>query len=106
LRVFATTFCWVILLSASRASAAADNAADAGWKAGVAAVKITPEKPVVLLGYTNRGGPFTGVEQDIYAKALALEDSAGRRAVIVTGDLVGFQGPFIEPVLQRIAGKL
>jgi hypothetical protein len=79
------------------------SVAQAGWKAGAAAVKITPEKPVVLLGYPDRKGPFTSVAQNIYAKALALEDDAGHKAVIVTGDLVGFQAhTTTDPVCERL----
>lgn len=61
------------------------------WKAGTAKAKITPAKPVVLLGYGDRKGPFESVAADIYVKALAIEDSRGKRGVIVTADLVGFQ---------------
>ena len=53
-------------------------AAGAEWKAGVAVIKITPEKPVPMAGYAARARPYEKVEQDIYAKALALEDSRGR----------------------------
>jgi neutral ceramidase len=75
----------------------------AGWKAGVAAVRITPDKPLVLLGYPDRAGPFTKVSQDIWAKAIAIEDPAGHRAVIVTGDLVGFQAAnTTNPVCERL----
>lgn len=59
----------------------------AGWKAGVARVKITPEKPVWLAGYGGRDHVMEGVRQDVWAKALALEDRRGRVGVIVTLDL-------------------
>ena len=58
-----------------------------GWKAGVARVKITPEKPIWLAGYALRDHVFEGVRQDIWAKALALEDRDGNVGVIVTMDL-------------------
>ena len=74
-----------------------------GWKAGAAAVKITPDKPVIMLGFPDRAGPFTAVAQDIWAKALALEDPSGHRAVILTGDLVGFQAAnTTDPVCERL----
>ena len=59
----------------------------AGWKAGVARAKITPEKPVWLAGYGGRDHVMEGVRQDVWAKALALEDRKGRVGVIVTLDL-------------------
>ncbi len=60
---------------------------DAAWRAGVAKVKITPEKPIWLAGYGDRDHVFEGVLQDLWAKALALEDQAGNVGVIVTLDL-------------------
>jgi hypothetical protein len=59
----------------------------AGWKVGVAKVKITPAKPVWLAGYGGRDHVMEGVRQDVWAKALALEDRKGRVGVIVTLDL-------------------
>src|SRR5881227_2526827 len=44
------------------------------WSAGVASVKITPQKPIPLAGYAARTAPFEGVDMDIFAKALALRD--------------------------------
>jgi len=83
----------------------AARAADAEWKVGLAQVKITPERPVFLAGYASRNKPFTKVEADIYAKALALEDNQGRRAVLVTSDLVGFPAAVAEPICQRLRDK-
>jgi hypothetical protein len=60
----------------------------AAWKAGVAAVKITPEEPVWMSGYGSRTKPSEGVAADLFAKALAIEDPAGTRLVIVTMDLI------------------
>ncbi len=80
--------------------------ADTPWKAGLARVKITPPRPVVLLGYGDRTGPFESIVADIYAKALALEDRRGQRAVIVTADLVGFQAAVVtDEVCRRVEEK-
>ncbi len=81
------------------------QAADAEWQVGLAAVKITPPKPVVLLGYSNRNGPFESVTADLWAKAMAFEDSDGHRGVIITTDLVGVQAVVTEPVCARITQK-
>lgn len=59
------------------------------WKAGVAKVKITPEKPMWMSGYGARTRPAEGTMTELWAKALVLEDPAGRRAALVTMDLVG-----------------
>ncbi len=50
---------------------------------------------LILLGYTGRKGPFGGVSDDLSARALALEDAQGRRAVVVSADLVGFQAAVV-----------
>src|SRR2546430_16263707 len=76
-----------------------------GWKAGLAAAKITPEKPVPMAGYASRTKPFENVAQQIYAKALALEDRQGHRAVLVTTDLIGISRVVAEPVCERIQEK-
>jgi neutral ceramidase len=76
------------------------------WKAGTATAKITPERPLTLLGYTTRKGPFDGVSDDLSARALALEDAQGRRAVIVAADLVAFQSAIVtDAVTRRIAER-
>ncbi len=62
----------------------------ADYKAGVARVAITPQKPIYQSGYANRNHPSQGVLHDLWAKALALEDSRGSRVVIVTTDIVGY----------------
>ncbi len=54
-------------------------AADTPWRIGLAAVKITPEEPVLMYGYGGRNDPHQGVASDLFAKALALEDSTGQR---------------------------
>ncbi|HUY35638.1 MAG TPA: neutral/alkaline non-lysosomal ceramidase N-terminal domain-containing protein [Pirellulales bacterium] len=59
------------------------------WKAGVAQVKITPDTPMWMSGYSSRTSPAEGTLIDLWAKALVLEDPAGRRAALVTLDLVG-----------------
>jgi len=75
----------------SHAIAAAEPSADAKaeWKVGVARVKITPEHSMWMAGYAARKKPSEGVAQDLFAKALAVEDATGRRIVIVTTDLIG-----------------
>jgi len=58
------------------------------WKAGAAAVKITPEEPVWMAGYAARKKSSEGVAADLFAKALAIEDPTGTRLVVVTLDLI------------------
>ena len=59
------------------------------WKAGVASVVITPDSDMPMAGYASRDKPSEGKVQDLFAKALAIEDAAGARLVVVTMDLIG-----------------
>jgi neutral ceramidase len=87
-------------------SAALFNAAAADdWKVGIATVKITPAQPLQMAGYASRTRPFERVNDDLYAKALAFEDSAGHRAVIIATDLIGFSAAIAEPICRQINEK-
>lgn len=61
----------------------------ASWKAGFAQATVTPDKLIWMAGYAARTKPAEGKVQDLFAKALALEDEAGGRFVFVTLDLIG-----------------
>ena len=76
-------------------------AAAKGWKAGAAAVRITPEGPVWLAGYGRRDRPSQGVAQHLYAKALAIEDAHGQRSVLVAVDMLGFTRDLAQRVARR-----
>ena len=77
-------------------------AARQAWKAGLAQVVITPQKPLWMAGYASRTKPSEGVIQELYAKALALEDHSGKRAVLVTSDLLGFPAAVSHNIAERV----
>src|SRR5438309_746335 len=81
------------------------QAADAPWKAGVASALITPDGPIWMAGYAARNKPSEGKVQDLHAKALALEDAAGGRLVIVTMDLIGMTRTIRDAVEKQAAEK-
>jgi neutral ceramidase len=58
-------------------------------KAGMAKVVVTPPVGTQLAGYAGRTDPSTGVSDDLYAKALVLDDGNERLALVVC-DLIGF----------------
>jgi hypothetical protein len=93
--------CVAILVGAS-AVAAAD---DATWKVGVARVNITPELPIWLSGYGGRNRPANSTIDELWAKALVLEDANGKRAVLLTLDLVGVSRDLSQEVCRRIEEK-
>ncbi len=94
-----------IVLGALLACAIIDpaSAQQADWKVGLARVKITPEQPVFMSGYASRNRPYEGVHDELFAKALVLQDAARARAVLVTSDLIGFTAAVAGPIRERIA---
>jgi len=95
---------WVIVVAAC-VLAWGSAAEEPEWSVGVASVKITPQKPIPLAGYAARTAPFEGVDTDIFAKALALRDAGGHRAVLVTMDLCIMPKDVAEDVRRRIMDK-
>lgn len=83
----------------------AQSPAPATWKAGAASLKITPEKSMWMIGYASRKTPSEGVQQDLFAKALALEDSSGNRVVFLTMDLIGIPADLRLAVEQAAKEK-
>lgn len=81
----------------------AANAAE--WQAGVARVKITPEKPLIMSGYNSRITPFKSVKHDLWAKALILEDKTGKRVAIITTDVVGISSELTEDIYKGITER-
>src|SRR6476660_795273 len=60
-----------------------------GFKAGTASHVITPTEPLWMAGYANRNKPCDTKRHDLWVKALAIEDPAGNRCVLLTSDLCG-----------------
>src|SRR5215471_18006993 len=76
--------------------------AAADYKAGVGRVNITPDKPIYLSGYAARTHASEGVQHDLWAKALAIEDNQGSRVVVVTMDLIGIPRGLADIVAARV----
>jgi hypothetical protein len=73
----------------------------ATWKVGVAVAKVTPQKLLFMAGYASRKTPAVGKVQDLFAKALALEDEQGHKLVFVTLDLIGVPQAMRHAVAER-----
>lgn len=74
---------------------------EAAWKAGTARAVITPRQPLWLAGYGGRDHPSEGTLHDVWIKALALEDAAGHRAVILTSDLCGLGQEMYDSLCRK-----
>jgi hypothetical protein len=87
-----------VLALALATASPSPSKADA-WQAGVAKVAITPREPLWMSGYGARDHPSEGAIHDLWAKALALQDPAGRKALIVTLDVCGI-GPDVSNAIR------
>jgi neutral ceramidase len=100
IREFVLLLLTLALTVAPRAALAADD----NWKAGIAKAVITPERPVWLAGYGTKRPP-DGKLHDLWMKALALEDGAGQRVVLITSDFQGVPKSMSDPAFARLREK-
>ncbi len=100
---FRTPGLWLLIALATAAGTAEAAAAD--WKAGAAKVKITPRHLMWMSGYASRDHTAEGTLHDLWAKALVFEDPAGKRAALVTLDLVGIDRGLAIDVCAALGEK-
>jgi neutral ceramidase len=81
------------------------NSPERLWRVGVARANITPTNALWMAGYAGRTHPADGKATDLWLKALALEDGHGRRAVVVTADLLAIRGSLYRHCLPRLKEK-
>jgi hypothetical protein len=89
----------LILTLAVAAPAVAD---DPSFQVGMAQVDITPDGPIRLNGYGSRKTESEGVEQRLTARALAISDSAGEPAVLISVENCGVPAALTEAVYERL----
>jgi hypothetical protein len=84
-----------------------ESAAPDALRVGLARVCITPEKPLWLHGYASkpRFRPFEGKLNDLYAKAIAVEDTRGERAVLITVDLCVIRAAEAKALFGRLTER-
>src|SRR5438105_3302929 len=91
---------WLLILGVIEISASRLDAQE--YLVGTARVDITPDGPIRLAGYGDRTKPSEGVEQRLFAKALAIREGGGLPLVLVTADVIGFT----RSVADRITARL
>ena len=93
--------CVVLLLLLATNLARAADPAPAGWKAGAAKVKITPEKPMWMSGYSSRTKPAEGTLHDLWAKRFFWKVPMASRRYwlrwILSGLIANCRKPFARP---------
>ena len=75
------------------------------YAVGAAQVDITPDYPVWLNGYAARTSESEGIDQHIFAQALALGSSKRSLALLITVDNVGVPATVRDEVAARLAKK-
>ena len=75
-RIFSRRRFLAATVAAAAGLALAATSAAADFKVGVGRTLITPQGPIWMSGYASRNHPSEGVFHDLWAKALAIEDSA------------------------------
>ena len=93
------------LLLAGACLLAAPAAAADTWRAGAARANITPPSLMWMAGYGSRDHIAEGKLTDLWTKALVLEDPRGRRAALVTLDLVGIDRGLSQAICRQLLAK-
>lgn len=93
------------LLSTLLLSSATFAIGETTMLAGVSKAVITPSESIWMSGYASRDKPSEGKVHDLYAKALALKDSNGNRAVLLTTDIIGLPADMTERIVEAVENK-
>jgi hypothetical protein len=75
------------------------------YSVGAAQVDITPDYPIWLNGYAARQKESEGIDQHIFAQALAIGDDKKSLAVLITADNVGVPAQVRDEVAARLTRK-
>ena len=87
--------------TASTSANAAEEQPRGTLKAGMAKTVVTPPVGTQLSGYSGRTDPSTGVLDDLYAKALVVDDGNERIALVVC-DIIGFRIDMVNEIRSTI----
>ena len=96
---------FLLVITSVPARAQNPGNSSSGWKAGVSKVVITPKRAMPMAGFASRTHNSEGVLHDLWAKALILEDSAGKRAVLISSDLLGFPKVLSDRIRDKLKTK-
>ena len=109
LSICPTIVVWAVIGSiastVSPTRAATATSATATWRAGVARENITPPAGLWMTGYAVRTRPADGTEQELWVKALAVQDPSGARGVLLTLDLCDVTRVISERVAVELMSR-
>lgn len=87
--------CWTVTLPASETT----------YRVGLARVDITPGYPIRMAGYSSRNAESEGIEQRLWAKALAIESNGAGPALLISVENCVVPDSVTEAVAERISNK-
>ena len=105
MRISVLQLAFLLILAAAPALAQNTGSSLARWKAGVARVDITPKQDMPMAGFASRTHNSEGMIHNLWAKALVLEDSAGKRAVMISSDLLGFPKVLSDNIRNKLKAR-
>jgi neutral ceramidase len=91
----------VVLMAGLLFSFRTEHKAAGSLKAGIAMIKITPDKPVRMSGYEARKDPFKGVHDDIYAGAVVF-DNGETKTCLITTEIIDFSNDYTDEICAMI----
>jgi hypothetical protein len=71
-------------------------------RAGAASISIAPSEAVWLAGYSGRAHPSERTKGDLRARALAIDDGAGGRAVLMSVELLALPRTLTEVIAADV----
>ena len=106
-KLISLSFIFFIVVPAFHNAIAGDSLQNTyvGWKAGVASMIITPTESIWMAGYGSRDHPSEGTLNDLWIKALALQDIDGHQSVLVTMDLEEIPKSFSDRIRNQLNMK-
>src|ERR1043166_3931706 len=93
------------MLLAAVSTFQARGANEAFYQVGAAGIDITPDYPIRLSGYGARSKESEGIDQHLFAKALALGNDEDGVALLLTVDNLAVPEYVREELLRRLAKK-
>jgi neutral ceramidase len=75
-----------------------------GLVAGAASLVVTPQRPLPMAGFADRTGASQGVVDDLFVRALVVQDGAHASAVVVA-DVIGLERETVTTAQVEIAAR-
>ncbi len=97
---------WFLVVSFFAFSMFTQPISAAEFEFGFSKVDITPTAPVRLSGYGNRAKPYAGIDEQLFARAMAMTtDGKQGLHVLVSVDTIGFPGVLTKDIHDAVKKK-